>query len=100
MARTDVPLRLEDQDRSQVEEYRVADGRVEVRSLRSPTLCDFDESRWKALTPQQLSAHVERNTVVAQWLERRWGWRQLLQGCVGQQQTWTPSVEGVQRNAA
>ncbi len=36
------------------------------------------------LTPEQLSIHVERNTVVAQWLERRLGWRRLLQACVDQ----------------
>ena len=103
MPRTHVPLRLEAQQGSEIEEYRVRDGRVEVRSLRPPRLHDLNDgdSGWLQLTAQQLSAHVERSTVVAQWLERRLGWRRLLQACVGQEPTvWASSTEDVQRDAA
>jgi hypothetical protein len=61
--------------------YRIQDGNVEVRSLNGGS----DEgSGWWRLSPQQISTHVERNTVVARWLESRMGWRRLLQACVGQ----------------
>jgi hypothetical protein len=53
------------------------------------------------LTPQQLSTHVERNTVVAQWLERRLGWRRLLQACVSQEpHDWTTPEDFVDKHAA
>ena len=61
--------------------YRIQDGNVEVRNLDSGP---DSESGWWRLSPQQISTHVERNTVVARWLERRMGWRRLLQACVGQ----------------
>ena len=88
-------LRLESGDGSSAKEYRIEDGNVEVRTLdpergsRRPT-----GSFWWRLTPQQLRIHVERNTVVAQWLERRLGWRRLLQACVGQE----PNVWKVAEN--
>ena len=78
-------LRLEAGDGSAVEEYRIHDGDVEVRKLRQPV----EEIRhgvvWHRLTAGQLSSHVYGNTVVAQWLQRRLGWRRLLQACVDQQ---------------
>ena len=97
MAQENVPLRLESEDGSPSEEYRLANGRVEVRSLQS------HENSWYRLTPQQLSTHVERHTVVAQWLKLRLGWRRLLQACVGQEpqdwtttQGWTPADDYVE----
>jgi hypothetical protein len=85
-------LRLESSDRFPAEEYRIDDdGKVEVR-----TLDPGDQSIWSVwwrLTPGQLSSHVERNTVVAQWLERRLGWRRLLPACVGQE----PSMWNIPR---
>ena len=67
-------------------EYRIEDGNVEGRTLDpeggSPR---HTGSVWWRLTPEQLSIHLECNTVVAQWLERRLGWRRLLQACVGQE---------------
>ncbi len=82
-------LRLESCDGSPAKEYRIEDGNVEVRTLdpegRSVRRTG---SVWWRLTPEQLSIHVERNTVVAQWLERRLGWRRLLQACVGQPGVW------------
>jgi len=79
-------LRLESSDNSPVEEFRIEDGSVEVRMLdpEGVTVRRVG-SIWRRLTPEQLSIHVERNTVVAQWLQRRLGWRRLLQACVAQE---------------
>ena len=62
------------------EEYRVRDGHIEVRQLQDdPTQ---DDLHWLRLTPEQVADHVNRNTVVAQWLTRRIGWRRLLRACI------------------
>ena len=79
-------LRLESGEGSPAREYRIEDGKVEVRTLDpdgGSVRCTG--SAWWRLTPEQLSIHVERNTVVAWWLERRLGWRRLLQACVDQE---------------
>lgn len=83
-------LRLESGDGSPAREYRIQDGSVEVRMLEPEGVpLRRAESVWGRLTPEQLSIHVERNTVVAQWLKRRLGWRGLLQACVAQElSTW------------
>src|SRR5690242_38920 len=74
-------LPLESSDGSSAEEYRIdKGGKVEVRTLDPGG--QRIGSVWCRLTPGQLSSHVERNTVVAQWLEHRLGWRRLLQACV------------------
>jgi len=76
-------LLLESGDGSPAREYRIEDGNVEVRTLDPDGgSVRTTGSAWWRLTPQQLSIHVERNTVVAWWLERRLGWRRLLQACV------------------
>lgn len=78
-------LRLESVDDSPSKEYRIEDGSVEVRMLDPEDVSvQRAGSVWRRLTPEQLSIQVERNTVVAQWLERRLGWRRLLQSCVAQ----------------
>jgi hypothetical protein len=88
-------LRLESGDGSPAKEYRIEDGNVEVRTLDPEGGSDRGtESVWWRLTSEQLSIHVDRNTVVAQWLERRLGWRRLLQACVGQE----PSMWKVAEN--
>jgi hypothetical protein len=77
-------LRIEN-DGAAPREYRVVEGQIEVRRLstsgeeraKSPPV-------WHRLTPEQLSIHVDRNTVVARWLEHRIGWRNLLRACTGQ----------------
>jgi len=84
MAQENVRLRLEARDGSATEEFRVDNGRVEVRSWRLHSEYCPPESSWHPVTSQELSTHVERNTAVAQWLERRLGWRRLLQACAGQ----------------
>jgi hypothetical protein len=82
-------LRLESGDGSPAKEYRIEDGNVEVRTLDpGGGSVRRTGSVWSRLTSEQLSNHVEHNTVVAQWLERRLGWRRLLQACVGQPSIW------------
>jgi len=76
-------LRLESGNGSPAKEYRIEDGNVEVRTLDLDGSPRRTGSIWWRLTPEQLSIHVERHSVVAQWLERRLGWRYLLQACVG-----------------
>ena len=101
MAQENVRLRLEAADGSATKEYRVDNGRVEVRSLQSYNGYAPPESSWHRLTPQELRTHVERNTAVAQWLERRLGWRRLLQACVSQEpHDWRPAEDYVDRHAA
>jgi hypothetical protein len=39
----------------------------------------------EALAAEDLKGHVDRNTVVAQWLKRRMGWRPLLRACAAEQ---------------
>jgi hypothetical protein len=39
-----------------------------ARSIQRADLIHALDAFWWRLTPEQLSIHVERNTVVAQWL--------------------------------
>jgi hypothetical protein len=84
-------LRLESGDGPAVKEYRIERGNVEVRSLHPEDPSGYDTGTvWRRLTPEELSIQVEGNTVVAQWLERRLGWRRLLQACVSHEpNTWS-----------
>jgi len=84
IAQEDVRLRLEGRDGSATKEYRLDRGRIEVRDWNSRAGYDASENSWQELDPEELSNHVERNTVVARWLERRLGWRRLLQACVSE----------------
>jgi hypothetical protein len=77
MALTPMCLRLESSD-GQANEYRIRQGTIEVRELQAGE----NEGDWQRVTPEQLTDHVNRNTVVAQWLMRRLGWRRLLRACV------------------
>jgi hypothetical protein len=81
MALTAMCLRVESPDGC-AEEYRIGEGEVEVRQLQHRI---EEERGWHRLTPGELTAHVNRNTVVAQWLMRRLGWRRLLRACVADQ---------------
>ena len=72
-------LRLEGPDGQIVQEYRIHENDIEVRSPQSRQEDDFE---WHTVSPSELTDHVKRNTVVAQWLERRMGWRRLLRACV------------------
>ena len=77
-------LRLEHDNGSPITEYSIEDGTVAVRTVdlnRKSDQDPDDESGWQQLTPEQLRFHVERHTVVAEWLEYRMGWRRLLHEC-------------------
>ena len=90
MALTPTHLRLEAPDGC-AEEYRIRDEHIEIRQLQDdPTK---DDRPWHQLTPEQLTDHVERKTAVAHWLERRLGWRRLLQACLGEQTLYSFGTE-------
>ena len=95
MSLGNVRLRLESGDGSPAKEYRIEDGEVEVRTL-DPEGGSVRRTGnvWWRVTPEELSIHVESNTLVAQWLERRLGWRRLLQACVGEE----PAIRTVAEN--
>ena len=94
-------LRLEAENGSATHEFRIDNGIVEVRSLRSVTECEAHSTDWHRVTRQQLRNHVERNTVVAQWLERRLGWRRLLHACVSHEpEDWQTAEDHTERSAA
>ncbi len=85
-------LRLEGTDGSSLEEYRVYEEAVEVRRLRSGEERDDAElageqlsDAWRPLSREDLTSHVKNNTVVAQWLKHRIGWRRLLRACTDPQ---------------
>lgn len=91
MALTPMFLRLETPDGFVIEEYRVLDGEIETRKLRHYGHNDGEDGEeWHPLSPDQLTDHVNRNTIVAQWLERRLGWRRLLRACVFSQDLYHP----------
>lgn len=83
MALTPTHLRLETPD-GRAQEYRIRDGEIETRQPYHDDRTE-DNREWHRLTPEQLTDHVNRSTVVAQWLERRLGWQRLLRVCVGNQ---------------
>lgn len=78
-------LRLEAADGTAVEEYRIDQGAIEVRQLGD---CGEPDAGWRRLTPAQLRDHVNRKTLLAQWLERRLGWRRLLRACLDEKNVW------------
>jgi len=90
-------LRLEARNGSPAKEYRIESGSVEVRTFD----CESDCVRiWSRLTPEQLSTHVKRHTVVARWLERGLGWRRLLRACVGLEPRRIPSSSSAEASEA
>jgi hypothetical protein len=94
MALEPMHLRLETTDGDSGEEYRIYDGQIEVRQLQSSS---DDEWCWHRVTPEELTAHISANTVVAEWLKRRMGWRRLLRACLTEQDLYM--FEGASRNA-
>jgi hypothetical protein len=85
MALMPLNLRLEAPDGSFQEEYRIQGADIEVRT--GPPSVEFDSTddgsrdEWHRVSAEQLSAHVHGNTVVAQWLRHRIGWRRLVLAC-------------------
>jgi hypothetical protein len=82
MALEPMHLRLEAADGADGKEYRIYDGQVEVRRLQCS---GEDDWCWHRITPEELTAHVNAKTVVAEWLKRRIGWRRLLRACLAEQ---------------
>lgn len=75
-------FRLETGDGSTAEEYRIQDSNIEHRRVRP---LDGEDAGWRRLTPAELTQHVQRKTAVAQWLQRRMGWRRLLLACTNEE---------------
>lgn len=105
MPQKNVRLRLEAGCGSAGREYRVNNGKVEVRSVRSRSQftpeVDWHHSNWHRLTPRQLCIHIERDTIVARWLELRLGWRGLLQACASEEMhNWKTTEDLVDIHAA
>ena len=83
MAITSLCLRLEAPGGRAIEDYRIHNNAdVEVRRIQGRTQ---DDCGWCQLTAEELTEHVYRNSIVAQWLERRLGRQRLLRACIGQQ---------------
>jgi hypothetical protein len=75
-------LRIDRDDGSAVADYRIEDDRVESRTLHTSTDGSSNtEKQWQRLTPEQLSSHIMRDTVVARWLRRRMGVHPLIRAC-------------------
>ncbi len=85
IAPENIRLRLEAREGYAAKEYRIQHGNIEVRTLHIHCRHNPCEDRWQQLTPEQVSAEVERNSAIAQWAERRLGWSHLLQACMGQE---------------
>ena len=84
MATLPMSLRVDSGDGSSVEEYRIYEGIVEVRRQQDSRDPESGDNRHR-LTHSELAAHVRDNTVVAQWLKHRIGWRRLLRACTNPQ---------------
>jgi hypothetical protein len=82
MALERMHLRLEAANGAEGKEYRICDGQIEVRGLECSSKDDWC---WHRVTPEELTAHVNAGTVVAEWLKRRLGWRRLLRACMAEQ---------------
>jgi hypothetical protein len=75
-------LRIDRDDGSAAADYRIEDDRVESRTLHTAPEGSTNTKRlWQRLTPEQLSSHVMRDTVVARWLRRRMGVHPLIRAC-------------------
>ena len=82
MALTPIHFRLELAN-GKAEEYRIRDGKIEARCVQNDP--NEKDHQWSELTPGQVADHVNRNTAVASWLNRRMGWRPLLRACMTEQ---------------
>lgn len=86
MMHTPICLRLEAQNGRAIEEFRILDQTIETRQSTVWPASEWDEyAEWREVSSEELSDHVRDNTVVAQWLKRRLGWRRLLLACTPQQ---------------
>jgi len=75
-------LRIDRDDGSAVADYRIENDRVESRTLCTAAEgSPAREKQWQRLTPEQLSSHIMRDTVVSRWLHRRMGVHPLIRAC-------------------
>jgi len=81
MALLPMNLRLEATNGSGGEEYRIREDEIEVRPVNTSSAKYVSDDDWQPLSSSDLADHVQRNTVVAQWLRHRIGWRRLLLKC-------------------
>lgn len=82
MAVQPICLRVEPPNGKAAEEYRIRDDEVEVRQLQP---ANREAGEWHRVSPDELSDHVYRGTVVAKWLKHRLGQTRLLRACVAKQ---------------
>lgn len=85
MGITTFNLRVEAEDGSGAEEYRVQDGDIEVRWTPQALDNFHRDEQWRRLNASEIASHVHGNTAVAQWLRHRIGWRRLLLACTEQE---------------
>ena len=65
-------LRIEPPDTTIFNEYRLHQGRLEVRTCdRASSDYPHDEPPWRPLTDDELNSHIALNTVVAQWMSSK-----------------------------
>jgi hypothetical protein len=75
-------LRIDRDDGSSALDYRIEDDRVESRTLEiGKQASPVTGKEWQLLTPEQLTALIMSDTVVAQWLRRRMGVYRLVRAC-------------------
>lgn len=75
-------LRLEPGDGSPVIDYRLQDNELEKRVLDASGRPNPQTgSPWQRLTPEHIAHHITSRTIVAYWLRRKLGWRNVLRKC-------------------
>jgi hypothetical protein len=75
-------LRIDPCDGTPVIDYRIENGWVESRTLKTGTeRGTAADHQWHRLTPEELSSHVMADTVVARWLRGRMGIYGLIRAC-------------------
>ncbi len=73
-ANGEIRLRVESVNGSPVNDYRIRNGSIEVRSLdRSGRPLPRDMSHWRALDDNDIQLHYALRTIVAKWLDARLG---------------------------
>lgn len=73
-------LRIDPGDGSPIVDYRIENDHVDCRVADAAADGEL-EPQWQRLTPEQITAHVMADTVVARWLLRRMGLYQLMRAC-------------------
>jgi hypothetical protein len=74
-------LRIDRNDGSHVLEYRIADGWVEYRAIKSASENAVTEAPWERITPAGLQSLLTTKSIVALWLSHRLGIDALRRAC-------------------